>query len=77
MDNEFNRMLWRHNRILATLLMELNTSIDKKYTIYTDLPDNPNHYSTPPIELIQHGEFRPDFILTKNLQKSQKKRVKV
>jgi hypothetical protein len=75
MDSEFNRMLWRHNRILATLLMELNTSIDKKYTIYTDLPDNPNHYSTPPIELIQHGEFRPDLILTMNLPNSQKKRV--
>jgi hypothetical protein len=60
-DAKFNQMLWRHNCILQELVRVVEPFIESKLLV--DLPNSPHGYSTLPLPLVHHNEFRPDMVI--------------
>ena len=63
MENDFNRITWRHNGILKELITSIRGICrDRGFSIMADLPGSPYHYDRFPSHLA-NTEQRPDLLL--------------
>lgn len=66
MDHQFNRMLWRHNGVLETLVKHIRPFIPTDMDMFVDLPESRPSYADIPKNIIARNEFRPDLVLVDN-----------